>query len=150
MTERALLDTNVLVYALYEQDEHHTASAALLQRAQQPAAAYCLTPQSVAEFYAVVTDRRRVTVAKPPAEALAALANILSLPGLTLLPVPVDVVARLTDLLYRRPVIGRDVFDVQLIATMLGNGVRKIYTFNTGDFEPFDEIEVVRPMTPDR
>ena len=30
-------------------------------------------------------------------------------------------------------------------ATMLGNDVRKIYTFDRSDFEPFDEIEVLAP-----
>ncbi len=32
-----------------------------------------------------------------------------------------------------------------LVATMLVNGVRKIYTFNVSDFEAFDEIEVLTP-----
>jgi predicted nucleic acid-binding protein len=37
---------------------------------------------------------------------------------------------------------------VYLVATMLGNGVRKLHTFNTGDFEDFDEIEVLMPTVP--
>jgi hypothetical protein len=37
------------------------------------------------------------------------------------------------------------VFDLQLAATMLGNGVGKIYTVNRSDFEPFEEIEVLEP-----
>jgi hypothetical protein len=43
---------------------------------------------------------------------------------------------------------GRDVFDLQLVATMLGNGVRRIYTFNAKDFEPFQELEVIVPTLP--
>lgn len=35
-------------------------------------------------------------------------------------------------------------FDLQIAATMLGNDVHRIYTFNTSDF-PFEEIEVLEP-----
>ena len=38
------------------------------------------------------------------------------------------------DLLRRRPVTGGEVFDSQLAATMLANGVNRMYTYNTGDF----------------
>jgi hypothetical protein len=61
------------------------------------------------------------------------------------LPVPSDIIPQWLDLIRRRPVTRGAVFDLQLIATMLGNGVRKVYTFNRGDFEPFDEIEVLTP-----
>ena len=47
--------------------------------------------------------------------------------------------------MHQHPVTGGGVFDVQLAATMLGNGVRKIYTLNASDFRPFDEIEVLTP-----
>ena len=47
--------------------------------------------------------------------------------------------------LRRRPVIGGDVFDLQIVATMQANGVQRIYTFNTDDFEVFPELAVVTP-----
>jgi len=49
------------------------------------------------------------------------------------------------DLLRRRPVTGGDVFDLQLVATMLANDVQRIYTFNVEDFEAFPELVVVIP-----
>lgn len=39
---------------------------------------------------------------------------------------------------------GRQVFDVQIAATMLGNDLHRIHTFNTSDF-PFAGIEAVEP-----
>ncbi len=48
-------------------------------------------------------------------------------------------------LVQRRPVVGPDLYDLQLIATMLGNGVRRIYTYNAQDFTPFVELEVIIP-----
>jgi len=44
------------------------------------------------------------------------------------------------QLLQRRPVTGGDVFDLQIVATMQANGIQRIYTFNTGDFEVFAEL----------
>jgi predicted nucleic acid-binding protein len=42
-------------------------------------------------------------------------------------------------------VTGGDVFDLQIVATMQANGVQRIYTFNTADFEVFTELSVVTP-----
>jgi predicted nucleic acid-binding protein len=67
------------------------------------------------------------------------------MPGVSLLPTPVDLVDRWLGLMRRRPVTRGAVFDVQLVATMLGNGIRKIYTLNDSDFRPFDEVEVLAP-----
>jgi toxin-antitoxin system PIN domain toxin len=141
----ALVDTNVLVYALLPDVSEHTASRALLDRAQNGDAALCVTPQVFAEFYAVVTDSRRVTVPRQPAEALDAIRKYLALPGLRLLPVPDDVVTRWVKLVEDHPVKRGGVFDRQLAATMLGNGVTRIYTYNRPDFEVLEGIQVLTP-----
>jgi len=96
-------------------------------------------------FYAIVTDPRRVATARQPADALDAIERMLAMPGMKLLPTPSDLVDRWIALARRRPVTRGAVFDLQLVATMLGNGVRKIHTFDRADFEPFDEIEVLAP-----
>jgi predicted nucleic acid-binding protein len=36
-------------------------------------------------------------------------------------------------------------FDVQIVATMLGNGIDRLYTFNLSDFVAFSEIRAVEP-----
>jgi predicted nucleic acid-binding protein len=51
-------------------------------------------------------------------------------------------------LLQRHPVTGSDVFHLQLVATMQGNGVQRIYTYNTKDFEVFSELSVIAPPEP--
>jgi hypothetical protein len=47
--------------------------------------------------------------------------------------------------LQRHPVTGADVFDLQIVATMQANGIQRIYTFNSDDFEVFPELAVVTP-----
>ena len=36
-------------------------------------------------------------------------------------------------------------FDAQLVAVMLGNGVDSIYTFNVADFQSFGAVQVLTP-----
>jgi predicted nucleic acid-binding protein len=40
---------------------------------------------------------------------------------------------------------GADIFDVQLVATMLANDVTRIYTYNRPDFERFGEVKILTP-----
>lgn len=105
----------------------------------------CLCSQVLAELFAVVTDHRRVSQPRTPAEATAAIEFMLSRPGMILLPTPGGTVTRWLDLARREPVTGGGIFDVQLVATMLENGVRRIYTFNRSDFVRFIELDVVTP-----
>jgi len=95
------------------------------------------------EFYAIITNPQCVSAPFTAPEALTELANIRALPGITQLPVPLDIVDRWSALIVHRLVTGHDFFDVQLVAAMLGNGVEKIYTFNVKDFTPFAELEVI-------
>jgi hypothetical protein len=57
------------------------------------------------------------------------------------------VVARWTEMARGWPVTGGRVFDLQLAATMLGNGVGRIYTYNTSDFEGLGTIDAIPPPT---
>jgi len=144
--EPPLVDTNVLVYAFFEEAEHHHSALRLLHEAQDREVALCIAPQVLAEFYAVITDARRVTAPYRPEEALEIMIDeILAMPGMSLLSVPGDIVNRWAALLKRHPVTRGAVFDAQLVATMLANGVSRIYTYDRSHFERFEELEVLTP-----
>jgi predicted nucleic acid-binding protein len=145
MNNLALVDANLLVYAFYPLMPQHTPAKQVLNLAQDDNAHLCVSSQVLAEFYAVVTHPKRVTPALTAKAALQRIDEVRSLPGLKLLPLPVDVVDRWVRPLRRRPVTRSRIFDVQLVATMLANGVKRIYTFNTKDFLPFSEIEAIEP-----
>ena len=92
-----------------------------------------------------MTNPRRVPLASSSAEALSIISDMPDLPGLQVLPTPARAVAGWMQLLQRRPVTGGDVFDLQIVATMQANGIQRIYTFNTDDFEVFAELAVLTP-----
>jgi predicted nucleic acid-binding protein len=90
-----------------------------------------------------VTNARRVPKPRSSADAVNAIADFLTF--LQVLPQPAETVEGWLTLLLRHPVTGGDVFDLQIIATMQAKDIRRIYTFNTGDFETFSELAVVAP-----
>lgn len=49
------------------------------------------------------------------------------------------------ELCTRYAVAGRHVHDARLAATALANGVKSIATYNTSDFQAFEELEVICP-----
>jgi len=141
--EPGIIDANVLVYAMDADAPQHAASRALLDSARDPSTTLYVTSQVLCEFYSIVTNARRVPRPRPPADALNAISGLLAF--LHVLPIPARAVDLWLDLLRRRPVTGGDVFDLQLVATMLANDVVRIYTFNGEDFEFFPELAVLTP-----
>lgn len=141
----ALVDSNVLVYALYADAKQHDASLQLLDRAQDGQVSLCMAPQNFLEFFAVITDSRRVGAPYTAVAALEAIEKIQEMPGMTVLPVPLDVVTRVTELVRDHPVTRGAVFDANLVATMLGNDVHRIYTYDRSDFEQFSDLEILTP-----
>ena len=142
--EPGVVDANILIYALDADAPQHAACRTLLEAAQgeTPAALY-VTLQILCEFYAIVTNGRRVPKPKSFADALAAISGMLGF--LRVLPVHVSTIDEVMALLRRHPVKGGEIFDLQIIATMKLNGVQRIYTYNTDDFKPFAEIVTVKP-----
>lgn len=143
--EPGVVDANILAYAINADASQHVASRSLLEAARDPSKTLYVTSQILCEFYSIITNARRFAKASSPAEALSIISALLAFPGLHVLPAPTHVVAGWMQLLQRHPVTGANVFDLQIVATMLANDVQRIYTFNTGDFEVFPELAVIAP-----
>ena len=143
--DRSVVDTNVLVYAHLTASPQHADSLAPIDRAKDPAAGLCVFPQMVAEFFAIVTNPKRVTTPMDGRTALTAIDKLLAYPGLTVLPVPTDIVPRLLVLLRAAPVTGPRVFDYQIAAVMLQAGISTLYTYNTTDFAGIPGIVAKEP-----
>ena len=144
-SEMVLLDTNVLVYALDEESPFHNRSRVVVERAANGEGSYCISSQTLAEFYSVVTNPRRVKNPRSAPEAVDAIERFLAMPGITLLSTPPEVTTRWLAMIRRTPVTGANVFDVQLAATALVAGVSQVCTFNAADFQRIDDIEVIAP-----
>jgi predicted nucleic acid-binding protein len=90
--DSSLIDANILVYAASPTAVQHRASRALIESDLN----LCVAPQVFAEFYAVVTNSRRVTVPFTPSEARAFITELAR--NIEILAVPAAVVSRWTEL----------------------------------------------------
>ena len=144
----ALLDTNVLIYADQKKSRFHQVAKALRDRAQHGELLVCISPQVLAEFFSTVTrsDGRGLTQPITPQEAADEVRKYLESEHIhKIYPTP-GTWPILLSLIEKHPVTGHDIHDVHLAATMLSNGVSKIYTYNVKDFVPIPDIEVLNPL----
>ncbi|MBI2495263.1 MAG: PIN domain-containing protein [Candidatus Omnitrophica bacterium] len=142
-----LFDANILVYAHAKDSPFHEIARHLRDQAVQGVIQACVSPQVLCEFFSVITDDRLAKHALTPAEAAKELETYWHasqfrkiLPGETTM-------ARLLRLLEQFPLKRGKIFDAFLVATMLDNGVRTIYTQNVKDFERYQELQVINPLT---
>jgi hypothetical protein len=70
---RVAVDANILVYAVYRDTPQHAASRAWLERAVRGEVKICLTSQVLAEFFAIVTNPKRVSDPRTPDDAVTAI-----------------------------------------------------------------------------
>ena len=141
-----LLDTNVLVYAADESSEFHEQSKAVRDAGAKGDIAMCLCPQVLCELYAVTTDPRRVTNPLSREQAVAEVENYYRAKRFTKIYPNPEMMRVIFELLHKYSVTRQEIFDLQLVATMLSNDVRKIYTFNHSHFRTFEsEIEILIP-----
>ena len=127
---------------------HDRAAVHLRDQAQLEDAGFCIALQILAEFYSTVTHPRRFDPPLTVDQAVQEVENIQALAGLILLPVPLDVAELWLQLVRQYRIRRSDIYDTQLVATMLENQVRGIYTFNVNAFTVYPDIEVLVPPAP--
>ncbi|MBM3149679.1 MAG: PIN domain-containing protein [Chloroflexi bacterium] len=145
MAEPVFIDTNILVYASNEDSLHHAKAKAVIQSINDGDLPACLSTQVLAEFFATVTNSRKVARPLKPGQAAEAVEGYLDSDILKLAPNE-DILRLTLALAEQHQVIGPDIFDAQIVATMLQNRVRTIYTANTDDFKKYSEIKTVNPL----
>jgi len=136
-----LVDTNVLVYAVNLDAPGHAASRALVEATGEKKVAGVLFPQILLEFFAIVTDHRRVEKPLDPQiawEQVEAFRTIF--PVLDGGPKSLDLLGGLV-----RKTKGADIFDAFLVAQMKANGISNLCTYNKKDFLKFSGIAVQTP-----
>ncbi len=144
-SETGLLDTNVLVYAADEASPFHQATSTLREKGLKGEISVCLCPQALNEFFAIVTDPRRVGNPISQKDALLEMEKYFYSKNILKIHPGPEIIERTLDLLAQHEITKQEIFDLQLVATMLSNNVTRLYTYNRDDFVKFKEIEVLAP-----
>jgi toxin-antitoxin system PIN domain toxin len=141
-----LFDANVLVHAHAVNSPFHGVARHVRDQAAQGELEACLSPQVLCEFFAVSTNPRLFQPALTPQQAGREVAHYWTQSRFQRILPTLQTLHRLVALLDRRAVKQQQVFDAFLVATMLDNGVRTIYTQNVSDFEIYEELRVINPF----
>lgn len=144
---RALLDTNVLIYATLSNDKRHSqAKSLLLGQGESASLDLFISVQCLSEMWPNLTGPKAIPPDSPEV-ARSKIDSISILPHLTVLPIDVDTVRLAVRLCERYRVTRQAYFDMQLAATMLQNRIRLIYTENISDFSGIEGIEAINPFS---
>lgn len=143
------IDTNLLVYAHNEDSEFHQQAVQFIERVFNEydaggRLAVCLSTQVLTEFMNVMT---RQTLRRPLSlqEAADLVQGYLDTGVLVLSHKKTQMQTFLRIL--RQVTTRKKMFDVVLAATLKDHGVAGLYTVNTADFEEFEWLAVINPLT---
>jgi len=145
MSDIALIDANVLIYAVDIDFPYHETAKEIRDLALFGKIECCLCPQVLLEFFSVSTNPRRVFNPVSTQDALAEIQRYLNSLFIRMIYPPPDGLKGLLKLYERYSVQSQEIFDLYLIVTMLANNVRNVYTFDDTVFRKFKEIEVLIP-----
>jgi toxin-antitoxin system PIN domain toxin len=137
------VDTNILVYA-YDQasPSHERALVAMERLVREPA--WGLPWIVAAEFYAVLTSRRRWRTPKVD-DAIAAIDVLLSSPGARVLMEPPNHWQLLRRLLIASRPHAAKVHDARIAAVCLAAGVTELWSSDR-DFSWYPQLRVRNPL----
>lgn len=142
----ALLDTNVLVHAANVSASLHAQAARLVERGLRTAGVFCVAPQNLVEFAAVVTRPRFVQKPLPAAELTRIVGVLYQSRRLAKIYPRRGTVIRAVQEGASMGVSGPTWYDLFLALTMRDAGVRTVITDNLDDFRLFPFV-TARPIT---
>jgi predicted nucleic acid-binding protein len=139
-----LVDTNILLRATRRADpQHQVASTSLGRLASQGTLLY-YTPQNIAELWNTMT--RPVTRNGLGLSTLEADREVRAIEdGMILLPDSEAVYREWRRIIVQHGVLGVQVHDARLAASMMVHGVSSILTFNVADFSRFTRLTALHP-----
>lgn len=140
-----LFDTNILVYSYDVKSPKHKIAKKLRDDVNEGELKAAIAPQNLLEFYSTMTNAAKNENSVSSKEAVLEIKKFLISPFELIVPLGNELITVLR-LIRDKNIISRKIFDVYLVATMLSNGIKTIYTANERDFEMFGEIKAVNPF----
>ncbi len=140
----ALLDTNVLVHAIYADSPLYDAALTLVTRGMTERGRYCIAPQNLVEFAAVATRPRFVHPALTPEEAATKVALLFRSRILSKIYPRRATVLRAAAHGRALGIAGPAWYDLLLATSMSEAGVGVVITENVSDFARFPFVTARR------
>lgn len=143
------VDTNVLVYAHREETDFHGDASARLVEMAEGDVPWALPIFCVGEFLRVVTHPRVFDPPSTPGDALDFVQGLLASPSCVIAYPETGFLTRLDGVVRGSNTRGNLVFDAQIAALCMEQGIDAILT-NDRDFERFKPLRVSYLASPSR
>jgi len=139
-----LFDTNILVYSQDIDDSRYKFCRSLIKQSEQGKIRGVVAVQNLIEFTAVMLNLAKIKGNSETKGIVRSLTSFKS--GIFSIIYPSDKALILYgELLEKYYTTSCRVNDIFLAATMLGNGINQIYTYNVDDFATFPQIIAIHP-----
>ena len=139
------IDSNVLVYAFKTGDANHLVARETMDKLLNQREQVALTDIVMFEFIAQVTLKLGSAPAPSPAQALAQLENWLSAENVSVIRNSPKNFATFSRLCKETGRTGQKIYDAQIAAICIDNGVTEFITNDSG-FEKFTELRIRNPF----
>jgi predicted nucleic acid-binding protein len=141
----AFLDSNVLIHSTledYDPQKYETCSKLIVQLNELGFNIFIST-QVLREFYAVVTHPTYLKKPLTPEQANIRILDFMQ--DFNVLTIDESVIHELMVLTKKYKIKGQKIHDTAIVATMIQNGIKNIFSYNKKDFEIFEDIKIVLP-----
>ena len=142
--EAVFVDTNILIYAAIPAFPWHPDAVARLSELDAGGGTVWISRQTLREYLSALSRPSTFTPAIPMTSLIADVTSLIARFGI-LEDGPAVTTALLT-VLADVTCGGKQVYDANIVATMIAHGVRKILTHNVGDFRRFSSWIQVLPL----
>lgn len=139
------VDTNLLLYALREENPLHGEARAALETLAQSREPWAIPWPCMHEFFSIATHPKVYKPPTPVAVTLDAMQAWMESPSLQLLSESSTHWATLQSLVLGAHVEGPMVHDARIAAICIDHGVRELWTADR-DFYRFPRLTVVNPL----
>ena len=139
------VDSNVLVYAFKTNGENHAVARETMDKLLNQKEQVAFTDIVMFEFIAQVTLKLGSAPAPSPAQALAQLENWLSAENVSVIRNSPKNFATFNRLCAETGRTGQKIYDAQIAAICIDNGVTEFITNDKG-FEKFTELRIRNPF----
>lgn len=141
--EEWFVDTNVLLYATSSRSPWHQDAVEALNRAREQETRLVISTQVLREYLVAAT--------RPGSEGVPAfedaLKNVRTLQSeLRVVGDDLAIAVKLVDLVEEYEVVGKQVHDANIVATMMIHGIERLLTHNVGDFARFSDVVTIMPL----
>ncbi len=142
--EKFLIDTNVLIYAINKDSEFHLSSRKIFETALNNDLNFFVSINNLLEFFAIVTDNKRVQNPLNPYQAREVI-NIIAESKIKIIHADIYTLNKSLEIAVELQKSKQVIFDFLIAALMISNDIKNIITYNTKDFKSISQITTFKP-----